>query len=544
LRRVKLVLRDRKQAQRGSVLSGVLIIVAFLAIIGGAVMTELTTSFLISRNLVNRVGTQATVNSAMELALDKLQNTQLASGCPTLGPVAMNNRSTIVAYTTCAPVVDRRSPQFRQIASLSSQFSINGTHAKLPGLDDYIVGTVDGTVFDYAYGSSNPRWTLTLGPGGAVTGTPLVMPDPQNGGQFLDVIPASGPQCSPETYCLSVWSDDLSSNPSQQCSMAAIGGAVITQPAASPTSQGIVFYADGSRLEATDASQGGNQCDPEATTIIGGGQPVVAGPVAFRCSSGCGGGNDRVYAVVSDSASSRLVEYRYHNGNLTFISSLTLPYANAVGLATSGSALPATAAITFAGGGLDLVRLAANGGMSPAGMASIPAAITAAPYWCTQCGSVIGVGGRDGGLYLFDSAAIPYATYPAGGAPISTSPAADPAGDWFFGADDGFLYEVQVQTGQPLMTLARTYGAGAMGRIGSSVQVDACSTGICAYLGSLAGRAYLVPLDARYVVMTACLTTASPACSGANPRLWAQVEVGVAGSPQTVHVQGWSYYSP
>ena len=83
-----------------------------------------------------------------------------------------------------------------------------------------------------------------------------------------------------------------------------------------------------------------------------------------------------------------------------------------------------------------------------------------------------------------------------------------------------------------------------MGQIGSSVQVGSCLAGICIYLGSWNLRAYLVRLDARDVVMTSCVSSAPPACSDDNPRLWAQVEVGDPVTPQTVHVLGWSYYAP
>ena len=84
---------------------------------------------------------------------------------------------------------------------------------------------------------------------------------------------------------------------------------------------------------------------------------------------------------------------------------------------------------------------------------------------------------------------------------------------------------------------------GRMTRFGSSAQLGGCGTGICIYLGAQDGTLYLVPLDARKAVISACITTSPPTCSGVNPRLWASVEVGAGGSPQTVHVEGWSYYS-
>jgi len=67
---IRAVLKDRKRSQRGSVLSGVLIITAFLAIIAGGLMTELSSSFLLSRAQLHRVDNEATVNSAVELALN------------------------------------------------------------------------------------------------------------------------------------------------------------------------------------------------------------------------------------------------------------------------------------------------------------------------------------------------------------------------------------------------------------------------------------------------------------------------------------------
>jgi hypothetical protein len=57
--KLRALLADGRLSQRGSVLSGVLIITAFLAIISGALMTELSTNFLLSNALVNRVSTEA-----------------------------------------------------------------------------------------------------------------------------------------------------------------------------------------------------------------------------------------------------------------------------------------------------------------------------------------------------------------------------------------------------------------------------------------------------------------------------------------------------
>ncbi|HEX7263367.1 MAG TPA: hypothetical protein VF383_04225, partial [Candidatus Dormibacteraeota bacterium] len=116
----------------------------------------------------------------------------------------------------------------------------------------------------------------------------------------------------------------------------------------------------------------------------------------------------------------------------------------------------------------------------------------------------------------------------------------DGLGDWYFGASDGNLYEVQKQ-GQGIAPIG-TYGtAGAP--IGSSPVVGACQVGVCVYLASADTHAYEVSLDARNAVLTACISAQNMTCTGTNPRLWTRAEIGVSGNPQMVHIQGWSYYA-
>src|SRR5207245_10049118 len=67
------LLKDRRRSQRGSVLSGVLIMTAFIAIISGALMTELSTNFLLSHTLLNRAANEATDSSAADLSLSQRQ---------------------------------------------------------------------------------------------------------------------------------------------------------------------------------------------------------------------------------------------------------------------------------------------------------------------------------------------------------------------------------------------------------------------------------------------------------------------------------------
>ncbi len=174
------------------------------------------------------------------------------------------------------------------------------------------------------------------------------------------------------------------------------------------------------------------------------------------------------------------------------------------------------------------------------GSSSVPAGISGPPYWCAACGNLLGVGAQNGVLYLFSSS-LNLTASKATGSPINTSPRTDAAGNWYVGTDDGMVHELQLQNGSGLVEV-ESYGQ--MGQFGSSAQVGSCTAGICVYLGGQDGNVYLVPLDARDAVISACITGAPPTCSGANPRLRASVEVGSSGNPRAVHVEGWSYYSP
>src|SRR5256885_588265 len=106
------LLNDRRRAQRGSVLSAALIMVAFLAIVSGALMTALSTNFLLSTDLVNRINAEAAVNSATELGINRLQRApSLNSACPT--PVVtptLNGLTAVATVAHCAAVVDRSRP--------------------------------------------------------------------------------------------------------------------------------------------------------------------------------------------------------------------------------------------------------------------------------------------------------------------------------------------------------------------------------------------------------------------------------------------------
>jgi len=533
---LRAMLRDRRRRQSGSVLSAVLILVAFLSIISGALMTELSTNFLLSNDLVNRVATEATVNSAAELTISQLQSTALNAPCPSPASVTLNKQTAAASYLSCAPVVDVRSPQFVRVAS-SSAFTADGSYAQLSNLNDFLVGSSGGTIFDYTFGHKAARWTLSLG--GSLTGTPLVMQYPGRAGQFLDLIPVSGSACAPANYCVGVWSDGGSSTaPSLQC-IAATTAAVVSQPAAGKKSTSEAYFGDTSgELFAIDPTSSGN-CEIDDQQAVG--SAVVGGPVVFR-----GNGSDELFVLSSNGSSSQLIPFTYTSTQgLTPAGTQVVSWSGNApsGIAVENLTLPSSVAISFAGGQVSIVQIDASANASLLGSAFLSTAINGAPYWCHCPGSLnlIGVGGSNGSLYVLNTNLSSYATY-SGSSAIQTAPSADAAGDWYFGATDGRLYEVQKTAGST-MFVVRSYGA-AGGAIASSPVAAGCPAGICVYLGSTDGSEYLVTLDARNAVLTACLSSAPPACSGTNPRLWAQVEVGVSGNPQTVHVEGWSYYSP
>jgi hypothetical protein len=551
MKAVKELLRDRRRAQRGSVLSGVLIMVAFLAIISGALMTELSTHFLISRALVNRVGNEATVSSAMELALDQLQNTGLTSGCPGATsttplppPVTLNGRTAAVSYASCWPTVDVRSSRFMSIAT-SATFNIDGSHSFVNGQDLYLVGDSGGMVYQYHFGDSAPSWSLNMLSN--ITGPPLTMADvgasPPDLTDISNLVPIAGGGASgcSFTACVKLLQQDTNRPaPDYFCYMGA-SGLVTSRPAAGVAYPDLVYFGDASgTLWAYSATEAGH-CALKGS-VANSGNPIVAGPIVFQ-----NGGQDEIYVVTS---TNRLLRYTYDPSEqpdtLSQADSLALPFSNPMGVAVENTSVtPARVAITFAGGGVAMVTIPTNFDPTLTTSAGLGPGIAAPPSWCAcPNGPQIGVAGLNGTLYVLAMDLSVSASYP-GGSPLRTTPSSDGVGEWFFGADDGYLYEVQQRPPSSTMAFATRFGP--VGRVGSSVQLGGCPAGICVYMGSTTGsnpNAYIVPLDARAASITACLTNSPPACSTDNPRLVAQVEVGDGVSPQTVHVQGWSYYSP
>ena len=559
MKAIRLMLKDRRRSQRGSVLSAVLIIVAFLGILSGALMTELSGGLISSRALVSRVTREATVNSAVELAINQLQSAPLGSPCPGPTTVNLNGLKATAAYTQCAPVVDKASLPLVPIVQ-ASPFTVDGTRVQLPavypqGLDAYLVSdAAGGNVYEFGFGQSRPTWSFHLG--GTITGPPVAALDQSTSNyDVADLVPVTNPSdggvtpnCGPTSFCVALLAEEGTAV-SKACFMPT-AKMVTARPASAVTFANVAYFGDrsGTLYAYTTVGNGngngeGNPNDTSCSQLdsISVGRPVVAGPVVVQ-----GGRNaDNIYVVASDGNSSQLLRYTFANNQLSLASSLTLPAPNAIGLAvdnTTGSA-PVRMAITFGDGHVAMVRIANNFQASVTASRMVAANIQAAPYWCHCQGiDLIGVGGTNGALFLLDGGLTPVATYPAGGAAISSAPVSDAAGNWFFGADDSRLHEVQYASGQGTMTQATQWTLA--GRVGSSPIIGGCGSIICIYLGARNGSAYLIQLDARDAIVTACVSTAPPSCSGANPRLWAQVEVGSMGNTRTVHVSGWSYYSP
>jgi hypothetical protein len=507
-------------------------------------MTELSGNFLLSRNLQARVASQATVNSAMELALSRLGTTAISAGCPGAGPVALNGLTAVTSFRECEPVADSGSPPFTQIAS-SSPFNVDGTHAVLgaSGVNDYLVGDAGGNVFDYAFGHTS-GWRVALG--GSIQAPPTAITDPSGPPDVSTLVPVNGPTagsgCTSQR-CVALLSGQPGSAPSLKCYMVA-AATVSASPAQGRNFPSVVYFGDGNGdLYAFDPTEDG-ACAQSAAITSSSGPGIVAGPVVFPSGSS----SDAIYAIASDGSSSRLIRYTYNGGgggDLDQATTLALPAASVQGIALDQTGLPARMAITFAGGTVAIVQINTNFSMSLQSSVNLGTSIADAPYWCHCPGGadVIGVGGQNGSLYLLDSSLNTLATLPAGGPAIATTPQSDGVGDWFFGGSDGYLYEAQRGLVSSNIDVVHRYGPFA-GAIGSGTQVGACAAGLCVYLGSVNNAAYVVRLDARDAVITACLSTAPPACSGVNPRLWASVQVGETGRLQTVHIEGWSYYSP
>lgn len=541
------IMRDPRRSQRGSVLSGVLIIMAFIAIIAGALMTELSTNFILSRDLLNRSTNEATVDSAMELALNQMETNPIPSGCPSTTQATLNNRTAVVNFTSCWPSYRERS--YNPIAT-GGAFTADGSHSVIPtaspAQDLYMVGDSNGNLYDFPFGGSSPNWRITLP--GRVAAAPITVQDfgpNQNGADLLTLVPldvGSTPPSGCQTAgCVAMLASDLPGPPDAQCFMGASD--LVTTPVAMgrnyPT---VAFFGDRQGAIFAYYASEHTGCVQYATSA-GTGKAVTAGPFVFAGPTGGNAPVDEIYLVNSGS----VLHYTYLDepnepAELLLASTLNLPQSGAVGAALEKGTLPARLAISFSDGHVAMVQLSSNFTMSLLANLLMPSSLQAAPAWC-HCQSPsdqIGVGGADGAFYVLDPSLNVLASMPAGGPALVTTPATDAVGEWYFGASDGYVYELQRSSNH----LAQVDRFGPLGgAINTAIQVAPCANEICMYAASQGGGAYRVPLDARDAVISACISTSAPTCSGANPRLWSSVEVGREGFPNEVHVLGWTYYS-
>ena len=440
--------RDRRRAQRGSVLGAVLIITAFLAILAGALMTELSTNLLISRIQVNRVATEATVNSALEQSLNDLQTTPLSNGCPTPATVSVNSQTAAVGYQRCLPV---STTGMTPVATGARPFATDGTHVTIgaPSLDEYLVGDAGATIYRRRFGSSSSPPAFTVG--GNLTGPPTAIADVTQGPTWIaNLVPVNEPAASGcPMYCVALVPEDLTSSspPATKCFMPA-GAAVTSRPAGGQKNSDVAFFGDAAGTLFADSATAGGLCAQMAPPVAKAGWAVVAGPVVLTGLGNPGSSVDQVYSVLSNGVTSELDWYTFteKKGKApTFGLSavLPLPFGSATGLAIEPTNSPSPRlAIAFDGGQVAIVKVNANVSVVPSGNGAIPVGISGAPYWFKGPNvDRVGVGGQDGRLYVLDTQPMTVAVF-AGPSAISTAPAADSAGDWFFGASDGLLYEV------------------------------------------------------------------------------------------------------
>jgi hypothetical protein len=568
-----LLLHDGRRRQRGSVLSGLLIIVAFLAILIGGLLTELTSSFVLSRDQMTRVKTEATVTSAVELGIHQLEGGPVPAVCAqdARGPwyLTLNGHDAAVTQT-CSGIV----PEVATGLAAGS-FTVDGIHDTAGGNNRYLVANTSGRLNSYPFGQTQPSWSIPVG--GRPTAPPLAQRDPNSAVDVSLLVPVAEPGGTCSGHCVALYTDP-GSTPSFVCDMPA-SVSVTAQPAAEVTAggsghfPGYAFFGDAAGdLYVYNSTEDGG-CNLLAINSLGGG--VVGAPLVFPGTVTKTGNSttisDEVFVLVSRATSTQLFHLRYSEttdpqDNVTpGLGLAEAPRAiaiggNAVGYAIS-STLPVVGstmslAVATASGRLGMARIAVGSGpvysMSSGASIVLPngSGATRAAYWChcpTQ--DLIGVGGTNGFLYLFNNAlslAYTYDGQPDGRPAIQTTPMADANGDWYFGASDGFVYDVEIPVSGLQLFKAAKFGPG--GAIASSPIVGACVAGPCMYFGSSSLGSYFVRIGTTRVSdLRACIssTFGSTIC-GANPRLWARVQVGPAAiwGNLGVYVQGWSYYSP
>ena len=558
---VKALLADRSRRQRGSVLSGVLIIVAMLAILIGALTTQLSSAFWLTKAMSTKITNEATVNSAVELALANLKSGPVAPVCATYTnswSLTLNGKPATVRQTCSAIVPDQH------VQLDAGSYSVDGFHEAISGINDYVVGDQSGLLRAYRFGTPSLHWSLDAR--GAITAPAFAMPD--GSGHVSLLVPNTSSRATCGGHCVTLYQQQ-SGTPSFQCDMAA-GGAVNSAAAAevSPSGftrnfPGYTFFGDASgRISVYDASTNGNSCallDQDTDQL---GAPVVGQPLVFTgtvtTKKGITTSVADIFVVTSSTGTTWLEHWQYVEttgspNELYFVQNYSLGVGGRALVSAPNSPvldIGSTVSQVVAGlsGGLRIVRVSASSsknGNGPiytmslsAASGSVPASVTSAPFWCgSACGDLIGVGSTNHVLYVLNTALATRWTYTAPAA-INTTPVADVNGDWYFGADDGYVYDVEIPaTGSTMFNAARF---GPIGPITSSPIEAPCSTGPCIYFASTSSGYFVQLGSTRTSDLRACISPTVDCTGAPNPRLWARATIGGTG----ISVQGWSYYSP
>ena len=275
----KTVAADRHRGQRGSVLSSVLIIVAFMSILVGALMTELTDSFLVSRTANTRVEREATVTSAVELAIHQLQTGSVPHVC------ARDVRGPLVPDTQRKPggrhpdVHGDRSRPGDRPGSVAVSMSTACTTPPRAATSTSSARRPEA-LSAYTFGQTSLRWSIPLG--GAVTAPPLAMVDADGAPDLLVPAASSASGCGGHCVELLHYSNAV---PSVHCTMPA-GSSVMATPAVevAPGSRNFPDYtffagAGGSPALYVYDAAADHSCPYLASAALGGGP--VGPPLVF-----------------------------------------------------------------------------------------------------------------------------------------------------------------------------------------------------------------------------------------------------------------------
>jgi hypothetical protein len=231
MKQLQLMFSDGKRSQRGSVLSALLVIVAFLSILIGALLTELTDSFVVSRDLVAKVTTQATVTSGAELAIHNLQTLPVPPVCSHDArgpwPLTLNGHPATVTQT-CTAIVPEQTISLR-----SGNYNVDGIHDTVGGRNRYLVADAGGHMSSYSFGQTGTSWSIQLG--GAPTAPPLTAVDPEGSINILVPVAKNGPGCG--GHCVVAFNEDAGSVPQFTCNLAA-DATVSARPAVEVTAGG------------------------------------------------------------------------------------------------------------------------------------------------------------------------------------------------------------------------------------------------------------------------------------------------------------------